>query len=75
MQEAPGLEEELFVAPLLTEIHERGTVHSEAHPDWNVATLRQWHRAGIIRLWLYTEKTPAGHRLAWTAHFTNWEHT
>lgn len=63
------------VTPLLTEIHERGLVHSEDFPDWHVDTLRAWHLAGIIRLWIYTTKTPAGHRLAWTASFTNWEHT
>jgi hypothetical protein len=50
-------------------------VHSEDFPDWNIETLRQWASAGIIRLDTYTMKTPAGHRLAWTAIFTNWEHT
>jgi hypothetical protein len=78
----PGLEEapdqqpdRTLTAPLLTEIYEKGIVHSEARPDWDVRTLRLWHNAGIIHLWRYTTKTPAGHRLAWTAVFTNWEHT
>lgn len=61
--------------PLLTEIHEQGTVHSERYPNWNIEILKQWHRVGVIRLWFYSMKTPAGHRPAWTATFTNWEHT
>lgn len=63
------------VTPRLTEIHERGTVHSETYPYWNIETLRHWHQVGFIRLYFYTVKTPAGHRQAWTAVFTNWEHT